>query len=376
VISERRPHKITPYSVLCKRNVVFFLQQFDDAQHPMTLRTLDSAAVTTSSRYINRYCWYRAVTIAAMIVLGPVGAACAESKVCASGEPDRVWLISTRGLTRNVCCADLSQPSFAVYRVKSCGALRDATVDEYFAMVGPDRPVVFYIHGNRMEADHASCHGLAIYRRCRGCLRSGPIDWVIWSWPSEQVGVLAHDVRVKAARTDLQGLYLAWLLREHVNRSTRATVIGYSFGGRIATGALHALAGGALSSRRLGGQEITGKHFGAGLIAPAIERNWLSYHGYHRRATKNLERMVLLYNRRDIVLKRYWLIDKVRGRMALGYSGPTMFAKRADGSPLPVQSRDCSTSIGFKHVELEYFSTTCRAGATLASLIDDIQLSL
>jgi hypothetical protein len=89
-------------------------------------------------------------------------------------------------------------------------------------------------------------------------------------------------------------------------------------------------------------------------------------------ATQNLDRLVLLYNRRDAVLKRYWLIDRVRGRMALGYSGPSSFAERFDGSTLPVLSRDCSPSVGLQHDELDYYRKSCRAGFEMARLIDDL----
>ena len=65
-----------------------------------------------------------------------------------------------------------------------------------------------------------------------------------------------------------------------------------------------------------------------------------------------MNRLTLLYNRRDAILKRYWLIDRVQGRLALGYTGPRSFAPRADGSTLPVISRDCSNAIGVKHDEL------------------------
>ena len=143
---------------------------------------------------------------------------------------------------------------------------------------------------------------------------------MIWSWPSSRAGILTHDVREKAERTDAQGLYLAWLLREHSQQSASTTLIGYSFGGRIATGALHALAGGKLGGRTLAGQPISGKPINAGLIAPAIDSHWLSGHGYHSQATSNMHRMVLMYNRKDIILKSYWRVDKIRGRMALGLS--------------------------------------------------------
>ena len=106
-----------------------------------------------------------------------------------------------------------------------------------------------------------------------------------------------------------------------------------------------------------------------GLVAPAIESGVLVRNGYHRQATKNMDRLLLLYNRRDILLKRYWLIEKVRRETALGFSGPSRFAPRLDGSKLPVRSRDCSPSVRLRHVELDFYRTGCNAGRDMAGLI-------
>ncbi len=320
--------------------------------------------------------WIRVVAISMIALASTVAAQDVTVDVNQATETDRCWLINTRGLTSSARCADLDRPALSVSRLDCRGSLQQTTLEDYLRSLNPLRSVVIYVHGNRMEACEARLHGMQIYRLCRSCPRAGAIDWVIWSWPSEQAGILTRDVRIKASRTDAQGLYLAWLLREHHGRSVSATLIGYSFGGRVVTGALHAMAGGSLARRSLTGPAITGGSIGVGLIAPAIDSHWLTEHGYHAMATQNMQRMVLMYNRRDIVLKRYWLIDKVRGRMALGYSGPTAFACRADGSQLPVRSRDCSTAIGKDHDELDYFIQGCRTGPELASLIDDIQISL
>ena len=90
-------------------------------------------------------------------------------------------------------------------------------------------------------------------------------------------------------------------------------------------------------------------------MAPAIERNWLLPSGYHGKATRNLDRLVLMYNHRDSVLKRYWLIDRMRSSVALGYSGPRAFGPRFDGSRLPVVARDFARVIGTHHDELDYY---------------------
>ncbi len=250
-----------------------------------------------------------------------------------------------------------------------CGQTFHSSLEEYLALRAEGRQTVVYIHGNRMEPCDAIERGLMVYRKISPYRTSEPVDWIVWSWPSEQVGILARDVRLKAERTDAQGLYLAWLLRKQNETGTPTRLIGYSFGGRIVTGSLHALAGGSLGGRSLSGPPVVGMRIGAGLVAPAIASNWMNDGGYHSLATKNLEELTLYYNRRDAVLKRYWLIDRVRGQLALGYSGPRSFAPRFDGSTLPVISKDCAPIVGLQHSELDYYQIPCRAGSGMARLL-------
>jgi hypothetical protein len=261
---------------------------------------------------------------------------------------------------------------FSVFRLNVCGQHQTSSIDDYLNSISQSPAVVLYAHGNRMESTKAVRRGLTVYRRSRIACAKTPIDWVIWSWPSEQQGILAKDARLKAARTDAQGLYMAWLLRRHAEMGVPTAMIGYSFGGRVVTGALHAAAGGSLAGRVLDGPAITGMQVNAGLVAPAIEDNWMQRCGYHRESTKNLNRLVLLYNQKDAVLKRYWLLDRVRGESALGYTGPTTFARRIDGTRLPVVSKDCSPAVGLQHSELDYYQKSCQAGQKMSALIDDL----
>ncbi|MDG2221113.1 MAG: alpha/beta hydrolase [Rubripirellula sp.] len=290
---------------------------------------------------------------------------------CCEDSNDRLWSISTRGITANACQANLEQPDLRVSRLSMNGCGTRSDLDQYTEQLGQSRQVIVYVHGNRMSSSDAIRRGLQVYRKTRGCSQWEGVDWVIWSWPSDKEGILIHDARRKFRRLDAQGLYLSWLLRKHASADTPTTLIGYSFGGRVITGALHALSGGRLGGRSIPGEPTTGMLFRCGLVAPALERLALTQRGVHSKATKNLEKMVLLYNRRDAVLKRFWLLNRVRGTMALGYSGPASFAARFDGSKLKVLSRDCSSSVGINHAELDYYNSACSAGPEMAALIND-----
>lgn len=288
---------------------------------------------------------------------------------------DRFWLVNTRGMSSDTCRANLQNPNFRFRRMYCGRPSEPTTLDDYVARLGEGRRVVMYVHGNRLDHCDAVKRSNIIYRNIRCRCGDGPIDWVLFSWPASKQGTLIHDFREKAGRTDAQGLYLAWLLRKHVDGSMPTALIGYSFGARVVTGSLHALAGGRLGGRKLPGEAVVGANFDAGLVAPALESHWMEPRGYHGRATKNLDRLVVLYNRRDAVLKRYWLLDRVRSNVALGYSGPKAFGPRADGSRLSVRARDCARFVGLQHDEVDYYTSPCGAGRDMANLIHDTTIT-
>lgn len=287
-------------------------------------------------------------------------------------EPDRVFLVSTRHLPHHVCQASLCEIPFRIWRL-DCGSASSIDREELNSLISADRPVVFYVHGNRMPRDEIVPRSTSVRREIRSRGSTGPIDWVIFSWPSERERLGIGDFREKADRCDTQGLYLASLMHKYVQSSVPVAMIGYSFGGRVVTGALHALAGGKLSGRRILEPPLTGANVRVGLVAPAIESTWLAGNGYHGSATKNMDQLLLLYNRRDAVLKRYWLLEKVRRETALGFSGPTCFGSRVDGTRLPVRSRDCAPSVKLRHSELDYYRQSCNAGVDMARLINGIK---
>ncbi len=285
----------------------------------------------------------------------------------------RLWVVSTRSLSSNACTASLHAPQLRVWHLDRCGKTTSSTLDELLQSRDASIPLLIQVHGNRMESSDAIERGLFVYNRTIPYFASQSLEYVIFSWPSEKEGLLVNDGREKAERTDAEGLYLAWFVRELLQRGGQINIVGYSFGGRVATGAMHALAGGSLGGRTLPGEPIQGANVRIGLVAPALEDSWLRQGNYHGMASLNIQRMTILYNQRDVVLKRYWLLEQVRGRMALGYTGPHGIGPRFDGSPMPVHSCDCSLSMGIYHDEKKYYTESCQAGRQMARLIQAVE---
>jgi len=323
----------------------------------ITLTIAFIAATTLAETNANA----QAMAIATPIA-GPTG-------MMTSASDHRLWVVNTRSLPDDACQAPLLQPAFKVSQLDLCKRTTPSSIDDFLNQRDPSRPVVISVHGNRMGADDAIERGIFTFQQTMAYSHGVAVDYVVFSWPADQQGILIIDGREKAERTDAEGLYLAWLCRELVDRQTPITIIGFSFGGRVATGAMHALAGGRLGGRTLPGAHRTGAEIAVGLVAPALEDGWLRPGRYHGMATQNIRQISILYNRRDAVLRRYWLIDKVRGRMAMGYTGPSGIGPRLDGSPMPLSSRDCSPTLGIHHDEKRYYTAGCRAGQQMAKLI-------
>lgn len=240
----------------------------------------------------------------------PAALRCAvEAGICCSPctpeTADRLWVICTRHLSTNTCLIDLETPGLRVSRLDACGYRHQESMEAFFSQLAPDRPLFVHIHGNRMTDEDARRRGRFIHHKIKSNFGGKALDYVIFSWPSERTGMLVRDGRIKADRTDSQGLYLAWLLRELVGRDVPVVLVGYSFGGRVATGALHALAGGSLDGRALPGETIRGANIGVALVAPAVEEGWLEAGRYHGLASQNIRQMALFYNPRDAILRRY-----------------------------------------------------------------------
>jgi pimeloyl-ACP methyl ester carboxylesterase len=178
-----------------------------------------------------------------------------------------------------------------------------------------------------------------------------PVRFVVWSWPSDQIHGQVRDVRAKAARTNGEAFYLAWFMSQ-LDPGASANVLGYSFGARVATGALHLLGGGELAGRTL----PTGPtpRVRVALLAAAVHSHWLQPGACHGAALSQMDRLLIQYNSCDPYLKHYQFIEKHARPAALGYLG-----MRADeAASVWLEQRDVCAIVGKSHAQIRYF-TSC-----------------
>ncbi len=163
---------------------------------------------------------------------------------------------------------------------------------ELVATDDPDVISVVFLHGNRIPSCEAFTKGWSAYRQLVRCADERPVRFVIWSWPSEKVGGPVEDARVKAARTNTHGYYLAWFV-DQLNPAVPVALWGHSFGARIATGALHLLGDGTLAGRTLADRVSNSpRTMRAALLAAAVDRDWLLPGHCHGQAIVATRRLV------------------------------------------------------------------------------------
>lgn len=264
------------------------------------------------------------------IVAGLVAAAClwgatqSVSAGCFLRDGDQLWLVSTRCLPACGCYDGSTAPNYSVRKYDADG-WHTATLDEYLVGQSPDALTVAHIHGNRYAESDALERGCQAYQIIRQC-ESIPqrIRMVVWSWPSDKIRGPLKDIRIKAARTDVESYYVGYFLSRH-EPTSKISLIGHSFGARIITGSLHVLGGGRLNCGYLRTPPAELPPTRAVIMAAAMNNYWLSEGQYHGRALSAAQSMRIIYNPNDKFLVRYGFVVKGARPDALGVTGPTGF---------------------------------------------------
>lgn len=276
---------------------------------------------------------------------------------------DQIFLINTRAVgtrcERDAMCSGLVCETHAGAR--GATGWDSLSWEQLAAELAKPTPTIIYIHGNRVDCGYSKSHGLAMYRSIANRRQGeGPIRFIIWSWPSSQIRGQVRDYQVKAARTKQVGWQLAWAI-DQLPAETPVAVIGYSYGARVASGALHLLAGGRLGSLELNDRLHPNRPpVRAAFVAAALDANWIRPGGYHGRALEQVDELLLVNNHLDPAMRFYHLAME-SGARPLGYGGPRglgQFASR-------VRSVDVTSAVGRHHAIEEYLASSSRVTRVL-----------
>ncbi|HYW78439.1 MAG TPA: hypothetical protein VE890_02645, partial [Thermoguttaceae bacterium] len=194
--------------------------------------------------------------LAGVIIVVAVAMTFVAQKAVASDAPtQQAWLLSTRQAPRG---GDLEAGDeqirywrYSNLRAGNNQCWEPAVAKDLVEQSDPTVPTVVFIHGNRSGLNDAVRGGLPVYRYLQRCAEGRPLRFVIWAWPADRAGRgVLDDARIKARYSDAQSYYLAdWL--SQLASDGPVNLVGYSFGARVVTGALHLLGGGQVAGRSL-----------------------------------------------------------------------------------------------------------------------------
>lgn len=261
------------------------------------------------------------------------------------GAEDELWLISSRGAPS---CGNLAA---GVDRLRYWQAGTDcrwtvSSLPELLATDHPTIPTIVWIHGNQVEPDGAIEMGTAWYRQLRRTI-SGPLRFVIWSWPSQRTSrKLRDDSQLKAARSEAHGYYLAAVAAQ-LQPETPIVLIGYSYGARFVTSSLHLLGGGRIGAWELETPRV-GRPMRGVLLAAALDSDWLAPGRRYGEALHQVDELLILLNSCDPALRFYPLLCPQTRPVALGREGVWSWSQLGD-QRYKVTQRDVSGVIGRHH---------------------------
>lgn len=262
-----------------------------------------------------------------------------------------VWSVVTRGLPDIYRMPTEARPR--VERIDEDGCWRRADLEGIFDT--PGQPILVFIHGNRYDHGSAREQGLTLAARAGAiCPEVAGARTVIFSWPSDQQGILLRDSRAKYERATTEGHYLAWLLAR-VEPDRPVAIVGYSYGSLIALEALEDLVH-AQAAGREGVQPWIGRTapLHLVLVAAAVRQDALAPRGPYRETLPCIDRLTLLYNSDDMALRFFELVDRRLRTEALGHRGmPARWLPRG----MAFAQVDAAPVVGCSHRFKDYLAS-------------------
>jgi hypothetical protein len=281
---------------------------------------------------------------------------------------DTIWLISTRHLPCP-CSCKTHIPDFQVLRYDQQVGWNRATMGDFADAESPSAGTAVYVHGNQADWSRAIDIGMKAYRSLvRNSQTPRPIRFVIYSWPSDRMCCLSRDVRVKASRADGECCYLAHLL-EGMQPETQVGLFGFSFGGRIIAGALHAAGGGDLPGYCRGDAPVKpAESLRAVLMGAAMHDYWILPGRRFGQCVNHVDALLVQYNPADRVLKYYPRIERRSRPQALGHSGIPCWHELGDAGDR-VSQQNVAPALGKRHSAESYLYSEAVMGEARPYLV-------
>lgn len=277
-----------------------------------------------------------------------------RSPPLASRPQDEVWLVNCRGVADWGGAPNLRQVMYERHRNDQ--GWTPSNQQAFLAAGSRGSAVTVFVPGDGYSHSQARTLGIKAYQRTiAGRAPELAVRFVIWSWPSDQVARRrVRDIRIKAARTP----WVAWCLAhwlDTVAPDSPISVVGTGLGARIVGETLHLRGGGRLDRYQLAAGKPR-RPVRAVLISAAIDHDSLLPGRRLDRALPSIERLLVVTNSTDPVLRRYHWLYGLRSRaVALGYTGMPS-GGRGTGLASKIEQIDAASLVGPNHGFMHFFS--------------------
>lgn len=264
---------------------------------------------------------------------------------------DSLWVVNTRGMSCNVACG-CKPVNYNIQALDCGGGSNRVSMEEFAAASEPGVTTVVWVHGNNTNEQLAISDGRKAYELLRRCGDRRPIRFVIWSWSSNRVKLLRPklDAKIKLGITDTEAPKLARFV-DTIPGDCHVSLMGFSFGARVVSGALHMLDGGSLRGRSLACRLNPNRvPMNGVLIAGALNSCDILPGMAHGRAVNVTARLTITFNPGDRLLKQY---PKVANSSALGTTGVSI--GRFGEESWKVHQTNVSGYVRKRHMLAAYF---------------------
>jgi pimeloyl-ACP methyl ester carboxylesterase len=250
-----------------------------------------------------------------------------------------VWLMSARG----VPCG--GQPG--CFRFAPQGNWIPTSMADFHAYDDPQVPTVFYAHGGRATAEDAIDMGWDVLRQLSPPDDPRPFRLVIYSWPGGRYNLrMVSELREWSTTAEQSGATLAAAIGQ-VPPDVPVSLVGHSYGASVILSALDGLARSEAGQNTLA-PPGNGRRYRVVMMAPAIENTCVWPGQRYGASLYKVERLLLLYNTRDMLLSQYHWVRPGRNERALGYTGFISVPRLPDPQP-QVAQLDVNQALGTRH---------------------------
>jgi hypothetical protein len=271
------------------------------------------------------------------------------------------WIVSSRHARKQIDCG---QPiEYEVFRFEASDAGRRSSMDEMFASLQPSVPICIMVHGSFLKWESVLRDSAGTHRWLRASAPCQPMHLILYTWPSNDGDLFPHlKVNLLGHRSSVNGIYLADFVSK-IGTDHPVCLIGHSHGTRLVSAALHAMAGGAVSGRKLASGPVPERRLRVILVAAAIDHDWLNPDGRYGCALCPVEALLNVKNHEDFPLTFYQLRMPISKR-SLAITGVTR-SDRAKMGELEekIAEYDVSDLIGFGHLWKHYYNEPSIASA-------------